>query len=204
MADNSQNCPTVHFSHKISRMHGKLCNILRKRLQSLYNTLQCMMPITPLVITSRDTIRFSMTVCYYDGIPLMISSKKWIRCLLMMMLFCIRSRGILTTKIETEYYTNRFHKEYMRKDKTMFDACTVFNSWNTSSLFEVNDIMLIGVLWDSCYMYLEKDSQATKCQEHTFVLSWESIAPKRLLFSGWVKIIAQIQCLLFVTLICYR
>ena len=58
----------------------------------------------------------------------------------MMMLFCIRSRGILTTKIQTEYYTNRFHKEYMRQDKTMFDACTVFNSWNTSSLFEVNDI----------------------------------------------------------------
>ena len=30
MADNSQNGPTVHFSQGISRMHGKLCNILTR------------------------------------------------------------------------------------------------------------------------------------------------------------------------------
>ena len=37
MAGNSQNCPTVHFSHGHSRMHGKLGKVLTKRIQSLHN-----------------------------------------------------------------------------------------------------------------------------------------------------------------------
>ena len=37
MAGNSKNCPTVHLSQEISRMHGKLSNFLTKLLQSLYN-----------------------------------------------------------------------------------------------------------------------------------------------------------------------
>ena len=41
MTGNSQNGPTVHFSHEISRMHSKLCNFLTKLLQSLYNKKYC-------------------------------------------------------------------------------------------------------------------------------------------------------------------
>ena len=32
MAGNSQNGPTVHLSHELSRMHGKLCNSPKKLL----------------------------------------------------------------------------------------------------------------------------------------------------------------------------
>ena len=38
MTGNSQNGPTVHFSHEISRMHSTLSNFLTKHLQSLYNS----------------------------------------------------------------------------------------------------------------------------------------------------------------------
>ena len=40
MAGISLNCPTLHFSHEISQMHGKQCNFLTKLLQSLYKTAQ--------------------------------------------------------------------------------------------------------------------------------------------------------------------